>query len=55
MHRLHNYTFFCGYLGENRMLLDNTVALVSVLAILLNSAGWLLEERTGSTTVQALH
>lgn len=35
------------------MLLDNTVALVSVLAILLNSAGWLLEERTGSATVQA--
>lgn len=42
MHQLHNYTFFCGYLGENRMLLYNSIALISVFAILLNSAGWLL-------------
>lgn len=36
IHQLHSYMLCCGYFGENRILLDNTIVLISVFVILLN-------------------
>ena len=34
MYQLCSYTLSCGYFRENRMLLDNTIELISILVIL---------------------